>query len=114
MGTYQIAVLAKASKKPFYVVAESHKFVRLFPLNQFDLPVPQNVLNFTTEHKPPHSPTREAILDEGGLSEIGKRVGKRSAPLVDFTGPELITVLISEGGILTPSAVSEELIKIYS
>lgn len=29
---------AKAQNKPFYVVAESFKFVRLFPLNQQDVP----------------------------------------------------------------------------
>lgn len=40
--------------------------------------------------------------------------GKGSAPLVDFTRPEYITALISESGVMTPSAVSEELIKIYS
>ncbi|KAI9203424.1 initiation factor 2 subunit family-domain-containing protein [Polychytrium aggregatum] len=38
IGTYQIAVVAKAANKPFYVVTESYKFVRLFPLNQYDLP----------------------------------------------------------------------------
>lgn len=30
--------MAKALNKPFYVVAESFKFVRMFPLNQQDLP----------------------------------------------------------------------------
>lgn len=38
IGTNQIAVCAKAQNKPFYVVAESFKFVRLFPLNQRDVP----------------------------------------------------------------------------
>lgn len=38
IGTYQLAVMAKALNKPFYVVAESFKFVRMFPLNQDDLP----------------------------------------------------------------------------
>lgn len=33
-----MAVCAKAQNKPFYVVAESFKFVRLFPLNQRDVP----------------------------------------------------------------------------
>ncbi|KAJ3202038.1 translation initiation factor eIF-2B subunit alpha, partial [Clydaea vesicula] len=37
IGTYQIAVVSKAANKPFYVVTESHKFVKLFPLNQYDL-----------------------------------------------------------------------------
>ena len=33
-----MAVMAKALNKPFYVVAESFKFVRMYPLNQDDLP----------------------------------------------------------------------------
>lgn len=38
IGTYQMAVCSKAHNKPFYVVAESFKFVRLYPLNQQDVP----------------------------------------------------------------------------
>jgi translation initiation factor eIF-2B subunit alpha len=38
VGTYQMAVLAKALGKPFYALAESYKFLRLFPLSQADLP----------------------------------------------------------------------------
>ncbi len=34
LGTYQIAVCAKACNKPFYVAAESYKFCRIYPLNQ--------------------------------------------------------------------------------
>ena len=34
LGTYQIAVCAKACNKPFYVAAESYKFARLYPLSQ--------------------------------------------------------------------------------
>lgn len=37
VGTYQIAVMAKALNKPFYVVAESFKFLRLYPLKQDDI-----------------------------------------------------------------------------
>lgn len=43
IGTYQIAVMAKALNKPFYVVAESFKFVRMFPLKQEDLPNQEKV-----------------------------------------------------------------------
>lgn len=46
LGTYQMGLLAKSKGKPFYVVAESHKFVRLYPLSQFDLPIEQKVLEF--------------------------------------------------------------------
>jgi len=49
LGTYQIALLAKAAGKPFYVAAESHKFVRLYPLGQYDLGVDQEVIKFKTE-----------------------------------------------------------------
>jgi len=38
-----LAVLAKTTNKPFYVVAESFKFVRLYPLNQQDLPNDEKV-----------------------------------------------------------------------
>lgn len=30
--------MANATNKPLYIVVESYKFVRLFPLNQYDLP----------------------------------------------------------------------------
>lgn len=34
LGSYQIAVCAKALNKPFYIAAESYKFARLYPLSQ--------------------------------------------------------------------------------
>eukprot|EP01027_Heterolobosea_sp_BB2_P014308 GEZU01020568.1.p1 GENE.GEZU01020568.1~~GEZU01020568.1.p1 ORF type:complete len:339 (+),score=82.67 GEZU01020568.1:66-1019(+) len=37
IGTYQIAIVAQAHKKPFYVAAESFKFTRQYPLSQTDL-----------------------------------------------------------------------------
>lgn len=48
LGTYQIGMLAQAANRPFYVVAESHKFVRLYPLGQYDLPIEQNIIEFKT------------------------------------------------------------------
>ncbi|KAK9373473.1 uncharacterized protein V1513DRAFT_459651 [Lipomyces chichibuensis] len=93
VGTYQIAVLAKDSNKPLYVVAESHKFVRLFPLSPFDLPNESPAANtFTTEQED---------------DEI------QSSPLLDFTSDNLITALITDIGVLTSSGVSEELIKMW-
>ena len=100
MGTNQMGLLAKSVGRPFYVVAESHKFVRVYPLSGVDLPLGQNVLDFWTE---------------GGEEEKEHKEGKRKAEagLVDFTPPDLITALVTEIGVLTPSAVSEELIKIW-
>lgn len=100
MGTNQMGLLAKTAGKPFYVVAESHKFVRVYPLDGDDLPVGQKVLDFRTQSG-----------EEEKEHEEGKR--KSGDEAVDFTPPDLITALVTENGVQTPSAVSEELIKIW-
>ena len=100
MGTNQMGLLAKSFGKPFYVVAESHKFVRVYPLGGNDLPLGQNVLDFWTQNG-----------EEEREHEDGKR--KAEVEAVDFTPPDLITALVTESGVQTPSAVSEELIKIW-
>lgn len=38
VGSYTMALCAREASKPFYVLTESFKFVRLYPLNQRDLP----------------------------------------------------------------------------
>ncbi|KAK9458504.1 uncharacterized protein V1516DRAFT_666983 [Lipomyces oligophaga] len=99
IGTYQIGLLAKSANKPLYAVAESHKFVRLFPLSPFDLPNPPP-LSFSTEDD-----NKDALsADVDGLP---------SGPLLDFTSNDLITALITDIGVLTSNAVSEELIKMW-
>jgi len=37
----------------------------------------------------------------------------REHPMVDYTPPAYLTLLFTDLGILTPSAVSDELIKLY-
>eukprot|EP01136_Pigoraptor_vietnamica_P034162 Opistho-1_new@97823 len=96
IGTYQIAVVAKAANKPVYAVAESFKFVRLFPLNQYDLP---------TQSKSDNPFVMESY---GPLSGV-----KFMNPSVDYTPPAYISLLFTDLGVLTPSAVSDELIKLY-
>lgn len=136
MGTYQIGLLAKVMGKPFYVVAESHKFVRLYPLGQYDLPIEQHVIDFKTEDEvaaetagrtmaedtndstAKSESSREARAEHMSALLSGAPADKvNGAPIrrdaVDFTPPHLITALITESGVLTPSAVSEELIKIW-
>lgn len=50
IGTFQIAQLAASKPKiPFYVAAETHKFVRKFPLDQRDLGFEQHMLDFSTD-----------------------------------------------------------------
>lgn len=96
IGLYQIGCLAQANHKPFYVVTESHKFVRLYPLAPNDLPT-AIMSQILTEQS-------EIANGEDPLLKI---------QLIDFTPHEYITALITDLGVLTPSAVSEELIKIW-
>jgi translation initiation factor eIF-2B subunit alpha len=96
IGTYGIAIMAQAHKKAFYVAAESFKFTRLYPLNQCDLPVsscPTDMTTFATE------PLPDAVEVE--------------TPSVDYTPPQYISLLLTDLGVLTPSAISDELIKLY-
>ncbi|XP_022919605.1 translation initiation factor eIF2B subunit alpha [Onthophagus taurus] len=90
IGTYTVAVCAKQMRKPVYVVAESFKFTRLFPLNQSDVP---------DEYKYTKS------MRNGDIT--------KQHPLVDFTPPEFISLLFTDLGILTPAAVSDQLINLY-
>ena len=94
IGTFNIAIAAREMNKPFYVAAESFKFVRYYPLNNRDLP----------DHFKYRSSTI-ARLDKSELEE--------EHPLVDYTPPVYITLLFTDIGPLTPSAVSDELIKLY-
>ncbi|KRZ27953.1 Translation initiation factor eIF-2B subunit alpha, partial [Trichinella pseudospiralis] len=85
IGTLTIAICAKAMNKPFYVLVESIKFVKSYPLTQSDL----------TQH-------------------FTKSCEKSSEhPRVDYTPAKYITLLFTDLGILTPTAVSDELIKLY-
>lgn len=118
MGTYQMGMLAKAAGKPFYVVSESHKFVRLYPLNQQDLGIEQSVVDFKTSAGSVGD-ENNSIKDEGvaDMEESSKNGTKqalcRPEETVDYTPPHLISGIITESGVLLPSAVSEELIKIW-
>ncbi|KAL1132440.1 hypothetical protein AAG570_010395, partial [Ranatra chinensis] len=90
VGSFTVALCAREMKKPFYVLTESFKFSRLYPLNQSDLP---DKFKYTS-------------------SMLNKNL-KEEHPLVDYTPPSYITLLFTDLGILTPSAVSDELIKLY-
>ncbi|OQR89827.1 translation initiation factor eIF-2B subunit alpha [Thraustotheca clavata] len=92
IGTFSCAMIAHAMKKPFYVAAESFKFARLYPLNQSDFP---------------HNCTDENVPSE---THPNMTVG---SPTCDYTPPHYISLLFTDLGVLTPSAVSDELIKLY-
>lgn len=97
IGSYQIGCLAKTNNKPFYVITESHKFVRLFPLAPNDLPNQISVLGNNNSSNDNENSNDNLLTTQQ----------------IDFTPHEYITALITDLGVLTPSAVSEELIKIW-
>jgi len=90
LGSYSVSIVARALNKQVYVLAESFKFVREYPLGQEDLP---------KEYLYPAS----ALCSSATLPP----------PRVDYTPPGLVTLLFTDLGILTPSAVSDELINLY-
>lgn len=85
VGSFNVAVIAKAMNKPVYVAVESFKFVRVYPLNQQGLP---------NKFKYPAS-------------------GKHEHQMVDYTPPEYLRLLFTNIGILPPTAVCDELLKLY-
>lgn len=92
LGTYTLALVAKAHGVPVYVAAESYKFARLFPLSQGDLPMERKQLDFG-----PLLPSAVAVDN----------------PSRDYTPPQYIHLLFTDLGVLTPAAVSDELIMLY-
>ncbi|CAJ0599758.1 unnamed protein product [Cylicocyclus nassatus] len=92
IGTLNVAICAKTMNKAVFVMAESIKFVKEYPLNQADIP---------EEFK-----YRTSVLEKGDLSV--------EHPMVDYTPPQYINLLFTDLGILTPAAVGEELIKLYT
>jgi translation initiation factor eIF-2B subunit alpha len=89
IGTFTIALCAKAYNKPFYVFAESLKFLKRFPLQQSDV---------------------LALLDD---DIDDKHKTDESNTLVDYTSPEYISALFTDMGIFTPAAVSDQLIQYF-
>jgi len=128
-GSNQIAIIAKYANKPFYALAESFKFRRLFPLSQYDLPTHgPGILPFPRHVPPPASATNEQPPGDG-LQDAGPPVGPGTGslerksmsaeqialnPEVDYTKPDLISLVISDVGILTPEGVSHYLVGMFA
>ena len=93
IGTYQLAIVAKALNKPFYVAVESYKFARMYPLSQRDV-----ADLFCSNH------------DVVNSADNGTDVEKL---FIDFTPAEYINLLFTDLGVLTPAAVSDELIRLH-
>ena len=133
MGTYAMAIAARELGKPFYVAAESYKFARLFPLNQSDLTEmgPEAGLSFVDTAswevtggvvgtRPKESggggaaeAARMTKDDIAGVVQFRPEQVKVENPPCDYTPAKYITLLFTDLGVLTPSAVSDELIRLY-
>ena len=125
-------MVAKTLKKPFYVAVESYKFARMYPLTQRD--IRDMCLSGTYDcNKVVRTEISTEINSTGSsvnsISKIDKPLHRvRSQSLVhlcpvstfdhlnltiDFTPAEFITLLFTDLGVLTPAAVSDELIRLY-
>ncbi len=104
VGTYQTALVASALSKPFYVAVESYKFARMYPLSQKDTLQMSKTSGRTTG--------AAAVWCLGLDGALAEKITV-DLPTVDFTPAKLITLLFTDLGVLTPAAVSEELIRLY-
>ncbi|KAK6065869.1 initiation factor 2 subunit family protein [Seiridium cupressi] len=95
LGSYQIAQLAKANRRPFFVAAEQHKFGKTFPLGQFDYSFDQGLLDF-------HASKKE---------EDGEKARKKPMENpIDYTPPEYIDSFFADHKVVTPIEVAKEVI----
>jgi translation initiation factor eIF-2B subunit alpha len=132
-----MAMVAKTYNKPLYVAAESYKFARLYPLTQADLetnidndsarplPPPYAPDSTSPPPQPPQQPQQQqaaaaeqlapTLMQRSrslSLSSVPASVGTLN-PSCDYTPANYISLLFTDMGILTPAAVSDELIKLY-
>lgn len=112
IGSYQLGVIAKAACKPVFAAAEryvamthaSFKFLRMFPLSQYDVPLSHKMLPF---------PTKAEMEKHVEAQENMTPAMEALNPSFDYTLPELVTFIVSDIGILTPSGVSDALLAVY-
>ncbi|WVF67078.1 hypothetical protein IAT40_001823 [Kwoniella sp. CBS 6097] len=84
VGTYQVALVAKAMQKPFYALAESYKFLRHYPLSQTDLPMP----SASNTHS--HSSSSTLTSNSASASAAGKLRSEKGVESVPLEFPTLI------------------------
>ena len=110
LGTYQLAIIAKAHQVPFYVAVESYKFARDYPLTTRDI---QDML--FADNKRDHAlEMRELESTRSRAASNANSTGSvllHTPTVIDFTPAEYITLLFTDLGVLTPAAISDELIR---
>lgn len=111
IGTSSIGLCAKMLNKPVYVAVESFKFVRFYPLNNRDIPDEFKVNIRLKLSKNKNSKFKNFKYKYSTISSVKDL--EKEHPLIDYTQPSLLTLLFTDIGIFTPSAVSDELVKLY-
>ncbi|TFK76474.1 nagb/rpia/CoA transferase-like protein [Pluteus cervinus] len=125
VGSNQMAIIARAANKPFYALAESYKFHRLFPLSQYDLPSHNSsILSFSIPNPEISTVSSSSSSQDQDKSEanrnklvptpITQEYISRNNPDVDYTRPDLITLVFSDVGSLTPEGVSQYLVGMFA
>ncbi|KAG2368518.1 nagb/rpia/CoA transferase-like protein [Suillus spraguei] len=123
VGSNQIAIIAQAANIPFYALAESYKFHRLFPLSQYDLPThTANILSFplssaNTIASPPTAGAIKPVHERfSNVDYVRQMMPEQIAcnPGVDYTRPDLITLVFSDVGSLTPEGVSQYVVGMFA
>jgi translation initiation factor eIF-2B subunit alpha len=139
VGTSQVALIAKALQKPVYALAESYKFLRYYPLQQTDLPMPRASgdrlpLAFPTDlpttasfpattpaHSRRPSIDRATIMSGAATPNFAAdqlqmpRDMIANQPSVDITYPDLVDFIITDlGSPLSPTSVSQYLVAQFS
>ncbi|KAL7475524.1 hypothetical protein ACHAW6_001436 [Cyclotella cf. meneghiniana] len=125
VGTFALGIVAKELGVPFYVAAESYKFTRMFPLNNADLAEIGRkedddsggfggikFLNTLAWSGDDAENNEEGNGLERYVVDLPKSIVVENPPC-DFTPAKYITLLFTDLGVLTPSAVSDELIRLY-
>lgn len=95
MGTYSLAIIAKCFKKPFYVLSESLKYLKLYPIDQNDIP-------FNKVEK-----------EYDMIDNSSKKDEFDSEYICDYTPPDYISLYFTDEGIFTASALSDEIIQTF-
>ncbi|KAG5221657.1 translation initiation factor eIF-2B [Salix suchowensis] len=118
---------SRLAKRPL----NSYKFHRLFPLSQYDLPSHKpDILSFTNplfnskplvadaEHEDGVTPSDISNADthkaRSVLLSISQEDIYRNNPDVDYTRPDLISLVFSDVGSLTPEGVSQYLVGMFA
>lgn len=139
MGSLQLAALASVYKRRFYVVAETHKFMRGMVLGQDDLPrlgIKQNVLGRPrgAGHEPAAAAAREgsetlelsvqehvdytvsgpSVLSVCLILNMGGLYSADWSQMIITQPPNLITGILTEQGSKLPSQVYEMILDMHT